>query len=238
MAITFVLTRSVVPPVPAVRPTPSAGPFAPPVEQVWPDAMHEIPGTTPGGRAFSPQVFVSSRVVVGYGITRNRPDSVWSYEVGKRRFTSIVRPDRLRGLSLVSGDGHLAWWAVRDRKMEIWVVPVTGGVPRRLASVAGMMSSNNEIVGADSLAIADDAVVWSPAEGGVYRLPLKGGKPTLMSGTRGLHLVEWPWAGSPRDARLPGPPVARPMERLKNVLTGEIRNATAPLAAGRGTSAG
>ncbi|MFD0479937.1 hypothetical protein ACFQ0B_76220 [Nonomuraea thailandensis] len=228
MAITFVLTRSVAPPAPAVRPTPSVSPFASPVEQVWPNAVHEIPGTVPGGQAFVPQLFASSRVVVGHGIDRKRLDSVWSYDIGSRRFTNIVPPNGFTGLSLAFGDGYLAWWAVGNRKAEIWVVPVTGGVPRRLASVDGRMSSYHEAVGAGGLAIADDAVVWSPGDGGVYRLPLKGGKPTLMSGTRGLYLVEWPWAGSPRDARLNGPPIPRPMERLKNVLTGEIRDATAP----------
>ncbi|MGP4102642.1 hypothetical protein [Nonomuraea sp. KM90] len=229
VALTFVATRTVAPPPPATRPTPSVGPFAPPVEQVWPDAVHEIPTTAPGSRAFHPDVFVSDRVVVGRGITETRPNSVWSYDVDKRTFTEIAPLGNVRAIEpVVFGSGYLAWPAFRGQKMEIWVVPVTGGVPRRLASVTGLITSKGRVIGADNLAIADDAVVWSPMIGGVYRLPLKGGKPALMAGTRGLHLVEWPWAGLPRDDGLVGPPLPRPMERLKNVLTGEIRDATAP----------
>lgn len=83
-------------------------------------------------------------------------------------------------------------------------------------------------MGADRLAIADGAVVWSPEEGGVYRLPLKGGGPTLSSGTRGFYLAEWPWAEWPRNDPTVDYPIARPMEHLKNVLTGETRNAVPP----------
>lgn len=231
VTVTFVATRSVAPAPPAARPTPHVGPFAPPVEQVWPNAVHEIPTTAPGNRAFKPDVFVTDRIVVGRGLSRNRPDSIWSYDVDKRRFTRIAR--LLNGFSItnepvVFGHGYVAWSALVDRNMEIWAVPVTGGVPRRLAAVPATITSDNVIMGADRLAIADGAVVWSPEEGGVYRLPLKGGQPTLVSGTRGFYLAEWPWAGWPRNDSSVDYPIARSMEHLKNVLTGETRNATPP----------
>ncbi|UBU17946.1 TolB family protein [Nonomuraea gerenzanensis] len=229
VAATFVATRSVSP-LPAVRPTPYVGPFAPPVEQVWPDAVHEIPTTAPGKRAFKPDVFVSARVVVGRGLTRNRSDGIWSYDLDRRRFTRIATLVNrfITNEPVVFGDGYVAWSALRDRKLEIWAVPVTGGVPRRLAAVPATITSDNEIIGAHGLAVADGAVVWSPEEGGVYRLPLKGGTPTLISGTRGFYLVEWPWAGQPRADRAVDHPIPRPMEHLRNVLTGQTRAVTPP----------
>ncbi|GAA2212470.1 hypothetical protein GCM10009850_079320 [Nonomuraea monospora] len=232
VAISFATTRAVTPPTPhpAQRPTPYVGPFAPPVEQVWPDAVHEIPTTAPGKRAFEPDVFINPRVVAGRGLTRNRPDSVWSYDVDKRRFTRIATLGHktIPNGSVVFGGGHVAWSAFGDREVEIWAAPVTGGKPRRLATVPATLTSDNELIGAQNLTIADGTVWWSPEEGGVYRLPLKGGTPTLITGTRGYHLLEWPWAGEPRGDRAVDHPVPRPMEHLKNVRTGETRDATPP----------
>ncbi|MET7466876.1 hypothetical protein, partial [Nonomuraea sp. NPDC005501] len=233
VAATGVATRTVAPPVPAARPTPSPGGFAPPVEQVWPGAVHEIPTTAPGGRAFKPDVFVSDRVVVGRGLTRNVPDGIYAYHVDDRRFTRIVPIARgmyMDNNPVVFGDGYLAWSALHDRNMEIWAVPVGGGVPRRLASVTAPISSDNEIFGAQDLAVVDGMAVWSAADGGVYRVRLrsKGGEWTQVLGTKGFHLVEWPWAGWPRNEWGMDHPVVRPMEHLKNVVTGETRDATPP----------
>ncbi|MEV0200234.1 hypothetical protein [Nonomuraea sp. NPDC050691] len=235
VAATVVATRTVTPTVPAVRPTPpkpSPVGFAPPVRQVWPGAVHEVPATVPGGREFRPDVFVSDRVVVGRGLTRNRPDTIYAYNVDRRRFariTSLEGGMYIDNDPVVFGDGYVAWSAIRDRNAEIWAVPVTGGVPRRLASVTATLTSENQIFGAQNLAIADGMAVWSAADGGVYRVPLKskGGEWTLVLGSRGFHLVEWPWAGWPQHER-GDHPVARPLEHLKNVVTGESRDVTPP----------
>ncbi|NUW36832.1 hypothetical protein HTZ77_36310 [Nonomuraea sp. SMC257] len=233
VAATVVGTRTVAPPVPAARPTPSPGGFAPPVRQVWPGAVHEIPTTAPGGRAFKPDVFVSDRVVVGRGLTRNRPDTIYAYDVDRRHFTRIapvVAGVDMDNSPVVFGDGYLAWSAIHDGSMEIWAVPVGGGVPRRLASVTAPTSSENKIFGAQNLAISDGMAVWSASDGGVYRVRLnsKGAEWYLVLGSRGFHLVEWPWAGWPRKEWGLDRPVTRPMEHLKNVVTGETRDVRAP----------
>ncbi|NUW40543.1 TolB family protein [Nonomuraea rhodomycinica] len=235
VAATVVGTRTVAPvapPVPAAPVTSALGGLAPPVRQVWPGAVHEIPTTAPGGRAFVPNGFVSDRVVVGQGLTKNRPDGIWSYDVDKRRFTRIaplVKGRQPHG-PVVSGDGYVAWSTIHDGNVEIWAVPVGGGVPRRLASVTAPVSSDNEIFGAQSLAIADGMAVWSASDGGVYRVRLnsKGAEWMLVLGSKGFHLVEWPWAGWPRKERGLDHEVTRPMEHLKNVITGETRDARAP----------
>ncbi|MEV3985838.1 hypothetical protein [Nonomuraea sp. NPDC049758] len=214
-------------PPPAAAPAAAAGRLSPPVEQVWPGAVHEIPATGPGGRVFVPDVFVSDRVVAGRGLTGNRLDGIWSYDLDKRAFTQVtqLRDVKVTNEPLVFGDGYLAWSAFRDDRSEIWAVPVTGGVPQRIAALRAVLSSDNAYTGLKKLAIAGGMAVWSPADGGVYRAPLKGGNVSLVSGTKGFYLVEWPWAGWPVHDPTVDHPVARPLEHLKNVLTGRSRNA-------------
>ncbi|GAA2302445.1 hypothetical protein GCM10010149_59710 [Nonomuraea roseoviolacea subsp. roseoviolacea] len=226
VAATVVATRAVAPPIPAARPTPSPAGLARPVRQVWPDAVHEIPATAPGGRTFLPDAFVADRVVVGQALTKNRSDGIWSYDVDERRFTRIT--PLVKGHApvgpVVAGDGYVAWSAVHDGSVEIWAVPAGGGVPRHLASVTARAS--DKIFGARSLAITDGMAVWSASDGGVYRVLLdsKGAEWDLVLGSTGFHLVEWPWAGQPGPDRS----ATRPMEHLKNVVTGETRDAQAP----------
>ncbi|WP_214324927.1 hypothetical protein [Nonomuraea sediminis] len=229
VTVTVVATRTVTLPAPAVRPTLSSGTLAPPVTRVWPGAVHEIPTMGPDGGMFKPDVFVSDRVVVGRGLTRNRLSGIWSYDVDTRRFTRIaqIRDVRVMNAPLVFGDGYLAWSTFRDRMTEIWAVPVTGGTPRRLASITGLVTSDNSYGGID-LAVADGMAVWSPYDGGVYRVPLRGGQPSLVQGTRGYYLLDWPWAGWPPQDRTLDHPVPRPMEHVRNVLTDERRDAVPP----------
>ncbi|MBB5775801.1 hypothetical protein [Nonomuraea jabiensis] len=228
VAATVVVTRTVTSPAPAVRPTPDTS--VAPVEQMWPGAVHEIPTKGPGGAGFMPDVFVSDRVVVGRGYPENRPLEIWSYDLDKRTFATIARLRKkdVGNHPLVFGDGHLAWAAFSGRMKEVWTVPVTGGVPRRIASDRATVTRDNMTLGISRLAIADGLVVWSPDEGGVYRAPLKGGKATLIDGTKGYSLVEWPWAGSPRNDSMVGDLSRRPVEHLKNLLTGERRDVVPP----------
>lgn len=224
-------TRAVSPPAPAVRPTPPGpyvGPIAPPIKKVWPGAVHEIPTTGPGGRAFKPDVFVSSRVVVGRGFTRNRPDGIWSYDLDRRAF-SRVAPLKELGVAnepVVFGSGFVAWSALRDSMTEIWAVPVTGGVPRRVTAFSAVFTGDS--YQGIELAIADSMAVWSPSNGGVYQVRLAGGRPAPVKGTKGYHLLAWPWAGRPKQEWMPDQSVSRPMEHLIDVRTGERDDAVHP----------
>ncbi|WP_067172949.1 hypothetical protein [Microtetraspora niveoalba] len=230
VAGTAVGVRGASSPAPAVRPTPS-GPGAdlPPIEDVWPDAVHEIPVKAPGGRTFTPDVFVNDRVVVGRGLTRNRLDGIWSYDLDKRTFARIapLKDWSVGNDPLVFGDGAVAWSAFRDGMTEIWTVPVMGGIPRRIASFRGVLGPQNTYEGI-TLAIADGMAVWSPANGGVYRVPLKGGRPTLIKETKGYRLLTWPWAGRPYSVSDAKERVHRPMEQLIDVRTGERVDAVPP----------
>ncbi|MFI7133287.1 hypothetical protein ACIBQ1_46965 [Nonomuraea sp. NPDC050153] len=227
VATTVAVTRTVTSPAPAVRPTP--GTLAPPAEQVWPGAVHEIPTKGPGGGGFLPDVFISDRVVVGRGYPKNRPGEIWSYNLDERTFASLARlKEGSAGNPVVFGEGYLAWPALSGRTNEVWTVPVAGGVPRRIFSGRATVTSDNMTLGISRLAVADGMVVWSPDEGGIYRAPMKGGKATLISGTKDYSLVEWPWAGSPRNDNMADDFSFRPVEHLRNVLTGERRDVVPP----------
>ncbi|MEV4395591.1 hypothetical protein [Nonomuraea sp. NPDC049607] len=231
VGVTVLGTRTIgsAPPSPATRPTPYSGRLSPPVGQVWPGAVHEIPATGPGGRVFKPDAFVTDRVLVGRTLTANRLDGIWSYELDKRLFTQVAPLTDLgvANDAVVVGDGYVAWSSYRDGKSEIWAVPVTGGVPRAIATLTAVMSSDNAYSGIKKLAIAGGMAVWSPPDGGVYRVPLKGGNVSLIPGTKGFYLVEWPWAGWPAHDTTVDHPITRPFQQLKDVLTGRSRNAVA-----------
>ncbi|WP_043615171.1 hypothetical protein [Nonomuraea candida] len=234
VAATALGTRTARPPEPAQRPTstgqpatserPKAyvGPLAPPVERVWPAAVHVIPATGPGGRVFKPDVFVTGRVVVGRGLTRNRLDGIWSYDVGRRVFTRIapLRDGNVMNSPVVVGDGVVAWQAFDDGETQIWAAPLTGGAPRLVTSFPAVRSENR-YEGID-LAIAEGMAVWSPPGGGVHRVPLTGGRPEQLPGSKGHHLLEWPYAGRPEPEMPIGRPGTRPMEQLLDLRTGKV----------------
>ncbi|MEU1879197.1 hypothetical protein ABZ470_17935 [Streptosporangium sp. NPDC020072] len=213
--------------VTAPRPVSSSGALPPPIRQVWPDAVHEIPATGPGGRTFTPETFVTDWIVVGQSLKKDRFDGLWAYDVARRRFTLIASLNEPIDGSPAFEDGHLAWSTTRGRTTEVWTVSIAGGTPRRLARFPAALDDDDNYEGM-SLAVADNAVVWSPPGGGVYRVPLKGGKVSLIEGTKGQWLVEWPWAGWPRRGTMTDQSVPRPMEHLRNVLTGETRDAVPP----------
>ncbi|NUP02128.1 MAG: hypothetical protein HOW59_29820 [Nonomuraea sp.] len=229
VVVTVAGARTVGAPAPALLKPAVTGAMAAPIATVWPAAVHQIPDKAPGGRTFLPDAITGGALVVGRGLTRNRPDGIWSYDLRKRAFAQIapLKDVRVANAPVVAGDGYVAWSAHRAGKVEVWAVPLAGGAPRRLASVTAALSSENSTEGID-LAIADGTAVWSPSDGGVYRVPLRGGKAVRVPGTLGYHLVSWPWAGSPQDGRRTDIPVRRPMEQLKNVLTGEVREARPP----------
>ncbi|MER6583977.1 hypothetical protein, partial [Nonomuraea sp. NPDC001023] len=185
VSVTVLGTRTIgsAPPSAAAPPAAAAGRLSPPVRQVWPGAVHEIPVTGPGGRVFLPDVFVADRVVAGRGLTGNRLDGIWSYDLDKRAFTQVAQLQDVKVANepLVFGDGYLVWSAVRDDRSEIWAVPVAGGVPQRIAALRAVLSSDNSYSGIRKLAVAGGMAVWSPPDGGVYRAPLKGGNMSLIT---------------------------------------------------------
>jgi hypothetical protein len=67
-------------------------------------------------------------------------------------------------------------------------------------------------------------VVWSVnGSGGVYRAPLTGGAPEPVPGTKGMHILSWPWVGSPDGVEGVGTKKNQ-FGQLRNLRTGETRS--------------
>ncbi|GAA2908958.1 hypothetical protein GCM10010517_75420 [Streptosporangium fragile] len=224
-------------PAPAVKPdttvsqaAPAVVEVAPPIERVWPRAVHEIPAGLPNGQAFNADLFLDDRTVVGRAL-RGGPalkPGIWSYDLDSGKFTSLATLTAPSVASLVAGDGFLAWSTLNKRTVEIWTIPAKGGTPRKITSFLGVSSGEDTYHGID-MTIADGKVAWSPAkDGGVYQVPLSGGEPTLVPGTERHHLLRWPWAGYPThdvSGLSGGPAKEPPMAHLLNVRTGERSDA-------------
>ncbi|WP_156325696.1 hypothetical protein [Nonomuraea sp. SBT364] len=196
--------RPTLPPIPA-------GEISPAVEEVWPDAVHRVPDRAPGGQAFDVSVFVDEDTLVGRGMVKARPRTIWSYDLDSRTFTEIA-PMTMPGVmnaALAYGEGTLAWSTFHEGAVEIWAVPLTGGTPRRVTTFEAVLI--DDTFRGIRLDIAAGQVVWSQEKGGVHRAPLTGGKPETVPGSEMYELLEWPWARSTSEA--PG--------RLLDLRTGE-----------------
>jgi len=214
-------------------PTPSRQVFdeiAPPMADVWPEAVHRIPVKAPGGQDFRVSAFVDERTVVGKGLIKSRPRTIWTYDLDTRKFTEIA-PLAMPGImndALVHGEGMLAWNTFAKRTGEIWTVPLTGGTPRRVTTFPVDLGGEKAYHGIE-LAIGDGHVVWSRVlDGGVHRAPLSGGAPEPVPGADGMHLLDWPWAGRPGHKRSAAKPSSKVMVEVLNLSTGERDEAKVP----------
>ncbi|WP_049565147.1 hypothetical protein [Nonomuraea sp. SBT364] len=210
VVITVAVTVAASPPVPvATRPSPTfepsapatADPALPPVEKVWPGALHTVPRNLPNGQELHPERFLDDRSLLVRTLDVDRIDALWAYDVRKRTARRLVDVRSPRGTVVTApfvavGDGLLAWWTLRRernaRVVEIWTAPVTGGSQRKVATLKDAPQ------GID-LTIAGGRLVWSPwGREGVYRMPLTGGAAKPVAGSAGHTLLAWPWAARPR----------------------------------------
>ncbi|MFD0469212.1 TolB family protein [Nonomuraea thailandensis] len=176
-------------PQPAVNatraPTPTADRIPPPVEKVWPQAVRKIPAKLPDGRSYYPQLLLDDHtLVVMTGVQDGRRQFLWSYDLRTGRPTRIAEIPRTKGSAIFAdgvagGGGHIVWWASykeagSPRVARIWTVPATGGRPRPVTDVPlGDVMKEGHING---LAVAGSDVVFAYEKGGVYRVPLSGGR--------------------------------------------------------------
>ncbi|MFC7584709.1 hypothetical protein ACFQYP_13935 [Nonomuraea antimicrobica] len=188
------------------RPAQQADPVFPPIEKVWPGAVHVAPALLPNGRPFRPEAFLDDRTVLvrtEKGGHADKMDGLWAYDVKARTARLLVQvtppPKTVVTASSVLADrDRLYWWTVRKqgskRIVDIWTAPRKGGAQSRLTTFEGVPG-----YGGIDLEIVGDKAVWTLwGKGGVYELPLSGGKPRLLPGTSGYTLIGWPWAATPR----------------------------------------
>ncbi|GAA1644125.1 hypothetical protein GCM10009733_046520 [Nonomuraea maheshkhaliensis] len=195
-------------PRPAVSATGEGGPpvdkVPPPVEKVWPQAVHKIPARLPDGRKYYPQLLLDDRtLLVMTGVSDGQRQYLWSYDLGTGRPERIAEIPSTKGSAIfaddvAAGGGHIVWWAsVKEkggpRVARIWTVPATGGRPRRVADVPlGDVMKEGHIQG---LTVTGSDVAFSYEKGGVYRVPLSGGSPQPVKGAERHHILSWPWVG-------------------------------------------
>ncbi|GLX01724.1 hypothetical protein [Microtetraspora sp. NBRC 16547] len=228
----------------------------PPVQEVWPRAVREIPAKLPDGKAFQPRLLVDDdTLLITTEASFEKADRLLTYDLATGSTKEVARIVTPAGAVLFPSDftvgsGRIAWWTAKKDggalTADIWTVPVEGGTPEVLGSIA-LPDPDSEHI--DGLAVTGDSVIVSTRAAGVWKLPFTGGEPRRIEGTEGYHLVQWPWLGTPdqyardKSAETAAPPTSearsgardQPKEavfaRLRNAETGEERE-TAPLPAG------
>ncbi|MEV4285790.1 hypothetical protein AB0K40_09825 [Nonomuraea bangladeshensis] len=217
-------------PQPAVSATREAEPRAdkipPPVEKVWPQAVHKIPAKLPDGRTYYPQLLLDDRtLLVMTGVNDGKRQFLWTYDLDTGRPRKIAEIPPTKGSAIfadgvAAGGGHIVWWASykeagSPRVARIWTVPATGGRPRPVTDVPlGNVMKEGHING---LAVTGSDVVFAYEKGGVYRVPLSGGSPQPVKGAERHHILQWPWVGVHHGKST--------FRELLNVETGERRDA-------------
>ncbi|WP_067491216.1 hypothetical protein [Actinomadura hibisca] len=228
-------------PRPASKPVP--GPLKPskpgPVvdlRKTAPQAFRTLPKNLPNGREFQGvQVLDDGQVLGVTWSSFEMTDRIWVYDLakGKARVVTTIKLPRGQkwfANAMAAGDGQVAWTMHRStdeadpEQIELWTAPLAGGEARRVTSIAPDQSPLQDAVTSE-LVVAGGEAAWAvPA--GVLTVPLAGGKPRVLPGTKGHQIVSWPWIGTPGK----GPNGDRAgtvvFKDLRNLRTGERRTAT------------
>ncbi|MEU4698514.1 hypothetical protein [Nonomuraea dietziae] len=202
-----------------------------PIRKAWPGAVHTAPRTLPNGRPYTAERFLDKDTV----LVRTLRDGLWAYHLDTRRAERLVAVQVPKGTVAswsftALGDGQLVWWTLRKdgerRVVDIWAAPEKGGAQRRVTSFEGR-PGRAEI---GNLAVVEGKVVWSMFwDGGLFQVPLSGGRPSKVEGSTGRHLLRWPWAASFQHPRRKKDLQTPPFGDLLNVLTGERRGVSLPV---------
>lgn len=212
---------------PAVAPSaaPSAmidATTAEPVEKLWPQAVWKVPVKDSSGRELHPIALTGDETLLVSATGENgRPEALHLYDLAGRNLRKIAdlrAPKKGEGpaLGYSVGEGMVAWWTPAKTSVRLWSVPLTGGEPTLVAEhrAGGAMLGN--------LSVAKGAIVFSLTKGGVFSVPVSGGRVTPIDRGTGLHLLSWPWAGSPGTW---SPQDGAPFTRLVNLETGQASDA-------------
>ncbi|MFK4035494.1 hypothetical protein ACI2LC_06810 [Nonomuraea wenchangensis] len=196
--------------------------IASPVERVMPSAIAEVPREAPNGKAFTPELFLDARTMLGY-VSKKGYDPApewWSYHLESQTFEHLATIDSPVAPVNVSavGGGVIAWFKHVGRDIHVMTIPVTGGGPRTVVTFPAereLDKVNGDTVYGIDLVVGDGKIFWSSTKsGGVHQVPVSGGEPSFVPGTEGLRLFRWPWAGRSDDRR-------QGVGDLLNLSTGE-----------------
>ncbi|MEU0567672.1 hypothetical protein ABZ297_20110 [Nonomuraea sp. NPDC005983] len=199
----------------------SAG-TAQPVEKVWPQAVWKMPVKDSEGRELRPVALTDDgKLLVQAWRKSLRPEVLYLYDPagGDLRKIADVPASKKGGAgasNISMGEGVVAWWTWTKTSVHLWAVPLTGGEARQVAE----HKTRDDFVG--GLAVANGAIVFSMQKGGVFSVPVNGGQVTPVDRGAGLHLLSWPWAGSPGTW---SPKDGAPFTHLVNLETGQTSDA-------------
>ncbi|MFI6515016.1 hypothetical protein ACIBF1_05580 [Spirillospora sp. NPDC050679] len=235
-------------PRPASKPT--AGPLKPttpgPVvqlEKTAPQAFRTLPKRLPNGQDFHPDQMLEDGTVLGTTWSSfELTDRIWVYDLAKNKARAVTDVTMPRGQKwfandLTTADGQVVWTMTYHgdkssfeepgfEKLELWTAPLAGGAARKVTSITAAQKPLDQGTStSDELALDGGEAVWATTAG-VLTVPLTGGKPRLLPGTKGYQILSWPWIGTPGRGTK-GPKVGEVMfKELRNVRTGERRTAT------------
>ncbi|GAA1858547.1 hypothetical protein [Asanoa iriomotensis] len=242
-AVSGVTATQVAGPSPAPKPDPAVvygfapdriPDFAnlPEPEQLWPDAVHKLPGRLPDGSQYAvAAVLGDGRYLVTGGLWKgDTAPSVFDTRAGTvtELGTPTVSDGFVPGLGLLMArevNGQAVWFLEGSRNnrsgREIWAAPLDGGPARHLADLPDGV--------APRFSVAGNAIIWDQQGPGnaetppnsVHTVSLDGGPAKLVPGSQGFDLTNiGPWIknqhrGTGTDPRTAG--------ELRNVVTGERR---------------
>ncbi|MGW3349205.1 hypothetical protein ACWDA3_38405 [Nonomuraea rubra] len=210
LALSFLVRPSSPAPRPAETPKPTGTMSA---ERVWAGAMYEIPGAA----SYIPMASIDAHRLV---LVKHEDLYVYDHTTGAITPLATATDEKI---TEVQANERWVMWLQGDVKREAWSVPVSGGAPVRILGpddwvpddgAAGVFLRYSP---GDSAELAGDQLIWTSSDG-IRRAPLTGGPKETVGGSAGMHLVQWPWAGTTSN---------RPDIRdftLKNLETGETRS--------------
>ncbi|WP_061289880.1 TolB family protein [Herbidospora cretacea] len=190
---------------------------APPVEEVWPEAVRVVPAALRDGRRLRALALAGDRTALlsTWGSHENA-NAVYAYDQVTRQIRKVTdvrtRKGEISDGFLVDGD-RLIWHVTTGTSAVLWQAPLSGGPARRLPGGLPHVPARMELHG--------DRLVYSAREG-VFTVPATGGRPEPVPGGQGLFLLEWPWAGAFEPADM----IEIAFRRLVNLETGEVSEVT------------
>ncbi|MER5627878.1 hypothetical protein ABT061_43330 [Streptosporangium sp. NPDC002544] len=157
-----------------------AGPKANSVERVWPQAVFTMP------KGFRPLAAISATQVLVW----TERGTIEVYDAAAQRSRVVAALSLAPQYTAVDGDRVL--WLTDG---YAWVAPLrTSGKARKVGPITGE--------NVDRIALAGQYVVWSAPLDGVWRMRIDRGPAERVPKSKGLQLVEWPWAtDEPLDVR-------------------------------------
>ncbi|MFI7691660.1 hypothetical protein ACIBQ6_21510 [Nonomuraea sp. NPDC049655] len=168
-------------PVPQLVVDPAGpGPARNAVERMWPQAVFTMPDRS------RPLAAISATEVLVW----NEQGRLDVYDAASRSSRTVAAPRQAPRYLAVDRE-RVAWLA----DGHVWIAPLRAGGQ---TSKVGPVPAEN----VDRLALAGQDVIWSAPLDGVWRMRIGRGVPERVSGSKGLQLVEWPWAtDEPLDMR-------------------------------------